>query len=163
MDTRSRIVLAAGWALVLSLGTCGCATCLLCGQPRNHNAIKAAPGTLPLVLPSLQGTVTYLQRVAMPPSADVVLTLWDLTGNGQAPQPVAEKLLQQPGQVPVEFSWTLEAAPLDPRHEYALRAKIVVDGAVLFATDTDYRVLTLGHPSTVQLVLSRPAPAPDAP
>ena len=149
------LIRAVFCALLLSIS--GCATCPLCGQPRRpRDAEPSESATASLVDYTLRGTVMYLQRVAMHPSADVELRLWDFSVPGEEPELVAERTLERPGQVPVKFTWPLESVPLDGEHEYGITARILVDGSALFVTDTHYRVLTLGHPSTVQLMLSRP-------
>jgi putative lipoprotein len=111
----------------------------------------------------LQGTVTYLQRIAMHPSAVVEVRLWDLSIDAEVPRVVAEQVIRRPGEPPVAFELTLDAAAFRPDHTYTVSARILVDEAVLFATDTEYRVLTHGAPDSVQLVLARPTAEPKAP
>ena len=92
----------------------------------------------------LTGTVHYLERIALPPSAEVSVELLDDSGAVVAEQ------TQTPGerQVPVPFSLECE---LDDLVGYAVRAEIRVDGRVAFRSLDDVPVLTGGQPSEVAI------------
>ena len=81
------------------------------------------------------GTVSYLERIAMPPSAEVRVALLDIAQADTLPRVVAEiTTTMADRQVPIPFAIEL---PPDAVHEpsaYALHAEILVDGGVQFQT-----------------------------
>jgi uncharacterized lipoprotein YbaY len=100
------------------------------------------------------GTVTYRQRMALPPNAQIEVSLEDVSQADAAAKLVAEqKMTLGERQVPVPFALKFDPAKIDPTHSYGVRAKIVVDGEVRFASDQAYPVLTMGHPSSVEVLV----------
>ncbi|WP_367272353.1 META domain-containing protein [Phreatobacter sp.] len=71
-----------------------------------------------------------------------------------------------PGQVPIPYQLTFDAAQIQPRHSYALQARITVNGQLWFITTTRHAVFTGGADSTeilVQRVGNTGAVSPAAP
>lgn len=114
--------------------------------------LNAATGTI-------TGTVTYLQRMALPPNAVIEVKLLDMS-LGEAPAKVVAEQTYNMGQrqVPVPFGLNFDPAKIDPKHPYSLSARITLDGRLLFISDTSYPVLTGGKPSQAEIVL-KPAGA----
>lgn len=151
--------------LVTLLALCGgCCTCPWCGRPMPQAAEGESAAGTPIVSEPvvLRGSVTYLERVAMHPSADVVIRLHDVSPLHAAPVLVAERVLRRPGQAPVEFALPVESCRILPGHDYALSACIVVDGTTLFSTSSASPVEVTGTPVAAQLILSR-VPAEERP
>ncbi len=102
------------------------------------------------------GTVSYPLRIAMPPTALAVIQLQDISRADASATMIAEqKITFGDRQVPLPFELKFDPGKIDPKHSYAVRATIVVDGAARFRTDTGYPVITHGHPSKVDLVLKQ--------
>ena len=107
--------------------------------------------------PAVTGTVTYRERIAMPPGAVVTVRLEDVSLADAAAVPVADQVITNPGNVPVPYSVEYDSMMINPVRTYAVRAEIRV-GATLWATTTSsYPVITGGSPSSgveilVQLV-----------
>jgi putative lipoprotein len=80
----------------------------------------------------LSGTVTYLEKIALPPNARLRLSLVDQTAPGQPPRVQAEAAIATPGQVPLNFGLSFDDKVLTPGHSYALLAEIVADGKLFF-------------------------------
>jgi uncharacterized lipoprotein YbaY len=97
----------------------------------------------------LNGTVTYLARMALPPQAVIQVELQDVSRQ-DAPAPVlAEQHIMAEGkQIPFPFELRYDASQILPNHSYALRVRITVDGELWFTTTTLYPVLTQGAPSS---------------
>lgn len=117
----------------------------------------------------LSGTVAYRERIALPPSAAVEVTIEDVSRADVAADVVVRQRLTSPGQVPIPFDLAYDPAQINPEHRYAVRAKIVDGDAVLFTTTDTTLVLTQGHPSRAALMLRMvpgarvaPRPAPQA-
>lgn len=93
----------------------------------------------------LVGTITYRERVALPPESTVEIRLEDTAGG----PPVATQTVPaaEDRQVPLPFTLEFDRTALQPEHRYVVRAVIrSPDGAVLFATPADQR--PLDNPNT---------------
>ena len=110
------------------------------------------------------GTVTYRERIALPPSAMLEVRLEDVTRAGGTPPTVAGRRFDRLGQVPIRFNIDVDPAVIKPDRRYAVRA-IIRDGSdVLFTSMETTLVLTQGHGNRVDLVLTRVGtPRPPAP
>ena len=58
-------------------------------------------------------------------------------------------------QVPIPFEITYDPAAIDQRLTYAVRARITVDGQLMFTSTTTTRVITQGNPTNVEIVVQR--------
>ena len=106
------------------------------------------------------GTVTYLERIALPAGAGLGIKLLDISKQDAPAVTIGEQVITTSGeQVPFSFSIKYNPASIDPRFTYAVQANITVDGQLWFTTDTRYAVITQGNPSTVAIVLKRVAPS----
>lgn len=112
--------------------------------------------TLPLILASgllaacagqpfsesrhLQGEVFYLQRMALPPTATLSVSLQDVS---LADAPAVELARQQgqiEGQVPLSFRLDYDPAKVQPNHQYAVSARIELDGKLMFISTERHSV-----------------------
>ena len=117
---------------------------IACAQP----ASKRVPA-------NLTGTITYRERIALPPSARVEVQLVDASDENVSAPLVAERLIDEPGQVPIAFSLAYDPASIRSSHTYALRVRIRVGEDVWFASPFGLRVLTAGNPTQVEVELER--------
>lgn len=99
------------------------------------------------------GTVTYRQRIALTPDAQLTVKLVDISLQDAPAVTVAEQIIDNPGQLPISYDLTYEPEDIDPRHTYAVQARITSGGKLQFTTTRAYLVLTGGHPEHVDLVL----------
>jgi len=108
---------------------------------------------------SVTGRVTYLQRMALPPSAVVQVQLLDVS-LADAPSKLIteEKITLGDRQVPVPFELKFDPAAIDPKHAYSVSAKIMVDGELRFISDQSHQVLTRGNPNKVEIVVKQVTP-----
>jgi putative lipoprotein len=105
---------------------------------------------------SVTGTVSYLQRIALPTNAVIVVKLSDVSLADAPAKMIAEQTINLgQRQVPVPFELTLDPAKIDAKHTYSVSAKITVDGKLMFTTAQAYPVLTNGKPSHVDLILKQ--------
>jgi len=94
----------------------------------------------------LTGTVTYWERIALPPETQLHVVLF---AAGDHDETIAE--LSQPldgAQVPVPFALAYPASAIDELTAYALRAELVVEDRVAFTTTDPVPVLTQGNPAS---------------
>ncbi len=103
----------------------------------------------------LTGSITYRERIALPPDAVIDVQLADVSVADLAAQTVADSLINAEGrQVPVPFTLAYDPTQIVPAHQYSVRATIRGgDGMMMFSTTQAYPVLTHGAPSKVNLVL----------
>lgn len=102
---------------------------------------------------TLTGTVTYLQRIALPPDAVVHVTLADVSLQDAPAQKVTEQIITEPGQVPVPFELTYDPKVIDPAHTYAVHARISAGDRLLFINTTAVHVITRGNPTAIEVVV----------
>ena len=63
--------------------------------------------------------------------------------------------IEPSGHPPIAFEIPYDASRIDPDRRYAVRARILVGGELLFTTDQHYPVLTAGSGNEVTLTLRR--------
>jgi uncharacterized lipoprotein YbaY len=110
---------------------------------------------------SITGTISYLQRMALPPNAMIQVQLLDVSLADAPSQVIAEQsytLGQR--QMPVPFSLSYDSSKIDEKHSYSISAKITLDGTLRFISDKSYPVITRGNPSTVDVILKQVAAQP---
>ena len=107
------------------------------------------------------GTVTYLQRIALPPTAVIKVQLVDVSRMDAPAVVLGEQIIQASGkQVPFVFEISYDPARIEANRTYAVQARIEDDGELLFINDTHYAVITRSAPTHVDMVLNavdRPA------
>jgi uncharacterized lipoprotein YbaY len=102
---------------------------------------------------AVTGTVTYRQRIALPPGAMVEVSLLDVS-RADAPGVVIDKKEINPTtQVPIPFTLNYDPAQIDVLHSYAVQGRIMLDGKLWFTSTKRYVVITQGNPTRVQIVV----------
>jgi len=100
------------------------------------------------------GTVTYRERIALPPDATITVRLVDVSRADAPAVMLGEQVFQAQGrQPPFSFSIPYDPAGIDPRMSYAVQARIEIGGALRFISDQHYPVLTRDAGEEVDLVL----------
>ena len=108
---------------------------------------------------SVTGTIAYLQRIALPPNAIILVQLQEVSRADAPSKTIAqEKITLGDRQVPVPFELKFEPTKIDAKHSYVVSARIVVDDKLRFLSDKAYPVLTRDNPSRVEIIL-KPAEA----
>lgn len=109
----------------------------------------------------ISGTVTYLQRIALPPNSEVTVRLMD----SAEPEgtPVAETTFAvTTRQVPLPFELRYEQRDISRQKEYELQAEIRTEGTVRFRTERGQPVSLRGAPTAnIALVLVPAASTPE--
>ena len=133
---------------------------------RRHFAIAVAclacvgSGTAGAVQGAIVGTVTYRERIALPPNAIVEVKLVDDTIADTVAQVIAETRVQTGGQVPIPFRLEFDPSRITAGRSYALRARILVDDRLWFLTTTRHAVSADG-PKGTDIVVQRAPAEPD--
>lgn len=122
-----------------------------CAMPA---AMPAAAAPVPVATARVTGTVTYLQRVALPPTAVVKVQLVDVSRADAPAVVLGEQTFAAGGkQAPFAFAIAYDPAMIVANHSYAVQARIEDDGRLRFINDQRYAVITRGAPTHVDLVL----------
>ena len=108
---------------------------------------------------SIQGTATYRERMALPPTAVFEATLEDVSRADAAAETIGGTRLTSPGNPPIKFAITYDPARVLADHRYVVRARILVNDQLLFSSDTATPVITHGSPTTVSIMMRRMAAA----
>jgi uncharacterized lipoprotein YbaY/heat shock protein HslJ len=82
---------------------------------------------------TLEGTVTYLQRIALSPDAVMEVRLLDVSRQGAPAEILAAVNVPTVGQqVPLAFQLAYNPDQIQPNHTYSIQARILVDGELQF-------------------------------
>jgi putative lipoprotein len=108
---------------------------------------------------SVSGTVSYLLRIRLPPSAVIQVQLQDVS-RADAPATIIaqDKIPLGDRQGPIPFELKFDPTKIDPQHPYSVSARIFVGEQLRFITDKPYPVLTRGNRSHVDMILKLVAP-----
>lgn len=119
----------------------------------------SAPGAKPTPegtdnRPSVTGTISYRERIQLPPDAIIEVSLLDVSLMDVAAKLISRQTITPQHAVPIPFRLHYDPQVIDARMTYAVQARIL-DGndKLLFVTDTSYQVLTRDQPNHVDLVL----------
>lgn len=102
------------------------------------------------------GEVTYRERIAMPPNAELRITLMSLGNGGPHAVAGATEILLPPGQVPLQFRLNVRSNVLNATTSYGLRAEILSAGTVIFRNATPVPVDPAAPAPVMILVNSAP-------
>ncbi|HEX5214460.1 MAG TPA: YbaY family lipoprotein [Vicinamibacterales bacterium] len=116
-------------------------------------------------LQSITGSITYRERIALPPAAVVEVTIADVSRADAPAVVIGRQRIESPGQVPIPFRVDYEPSAIDPRHRYSVRATIANGSELMFTSTEAALVITQGHGMTADLLLRRVTepPAPPKP
>ena len=102
----------------------------------------------------VSGTVTYLQRIALPATAVLTVKLVDVSRADASATTIVEQRVDTAGkQVPFSFDFAYDRTKVIERNRYAVQAEIRDNGRLIYITDTSYPVITQGNPKNVEIVL----------
>ncbi|WP_160106791.1 YbaY family lipoprotein [Pseudomonas izuensis] len=89
---------------------------------------------------TLNGEVFYLQRIALPPTAVLSVSLQDISLADAPAKVIDEQRGPVKGQVPLPFHLSYDPLQIEPNHRYSVSARIEVDGKLLFITTENHAV-----------------------
>jgi putative lipoprotein len=117
----------------------------------------------PALAQSIQGTATYRERIALPPTAVFEATLEDVSRADAPADVIARTRVAPAGNPPIRFEIPVDLARIRPDRRYVVRGRILESDRLMFTTDASYPVLTQGHGTTVAMMLRRIGSGPSAP
>ena len=99
----------------------------------------------------LTGTVTYLQRIAMPPDAVVEVKLVEVQQG--ANKTIVEKRITNPSAVPVSFTLVYDPRAVHPGRQYVVQARILANGKPWYVTQTVNHQMSGGRIAHADVIL----------
>jgi len=114
---------------------------------------------------TIRGTVTFLQRIALPNEAVLNVSLVDATKVAASPRVIAWTEKINPGQVPIPFELNYEKVLLEEGRSYGVSARIQVDGMITFIAGEPVPVFGAAGADSIEIVLQpvRRPPQPPKP
>ena len=128
-------------------------------EAMGHAEVVPAPDVAPTDVDApvtVSGTVTYRQRIALPPDAVAIVQVRDVSLSDAPSITVVEQRIEPAGQVPIPFTLEVPAAALTTGHRYGVTARIEVGGELEWISDTHHPVAVDG-PTTVEIPLVQSA------
>jgi putative lipoprotein len=105
----------------------------------------------------LTGTVTYRERIALPPDSRVIVTISDVSLMDAPSVTIAQNQISTAGQqVPISFAVSYDRARIQPGRSYAVSARILDRrGQLVWITDTRNPLPPPGQSIELWLVQAR--------
>ena len=103
----------------------------------------------------LTGEAFYRERIAVPPTAQVEILLEDVSRADAPAKVIGSQTITNAGQPPYAFSIDYLPSEIVAGHRYNLRARLTVNGELMFITDQAYPVLMDGQENQTQLLMHR--------
>jgi putative lipoprotein len=114
---------------------------------------QAPPPPVPPPTALLKGTVSYPQRIALTPEAEVHIELRDVTAPDTGGPPIAKQVIATPGQVPIPFTLEYDPTKIRGGRTYAVSARIVDRGQLQFVTESPIPVFSRGSLGPFEIVV----------
>ncbi|WP_165311816.1 YbaY family lipoprotein [Vibrio ziniensis] len=109
-------------------------------EPMSQSQSASQPQEM---MKTVTGTITYRERIALPDNAQVMVLLQDVSRMDTAAIVITKQQFMTNGhQVPLAFELAYDESVIQPKHTYAVSARIEVGGKLRFITDTQYLVIT---------------------
>ena len=105
--------------------------------------------------PRVTGTAAYKERIALPPNAVLEVVLEDISKADAKAEELGRIRIEPLGNPPFRFEIPYDPSRIDPHHRYAVRARILADGKLLYINDRSYPVLGNVQRSEVAMLLRR--------
>ncbi len=118
------------------------------------SAASIVPGDGGADVTKVTGAVTYLERIALSPTAVINVQLVEASRADAPAIVLGEQVIQAAGnQVPFTFEIGFDPAEIQANHTYAVQARIEDNGKLRFISDQHYAAITRGAPSAANILL----------
>ncbi len=104
----------------------------------------------------VSGSADLAAFFEIPSNAVFIAILEDVSQMDVAAQELGRARLEPAGQPPFRFEIDFDKSLIDPRHRYAVRARVSSDERLLLTSDAVYPVLTQGAGDKVSILLRQP-------
>lgn len=126
-------------------------------------ALVSAPAASARQSAAVTGTVIYLERIMLPPTAQVNVQLQDVSRADAPATVLAEQTIDTAGKgPPYAFSLAYDPAAIVDSGRYVVRAQINNEGQLIYTSTESYPVITQSNPtSDVEIIVRRVATPSD--
>jgi putative lipoprotein len=107
------------------------------------------------------GQILCLQRLALPPTAVVTVTLADVSLADAPAREIDRQVIATPGQPPIPFELRYDPTTIIASHTYAVQARIEEGGRLMYISMSAYHVLIRGAPAKVEIWVELVGQPPD--
>jgi len=104
---------------------------------------------------TIEGHVLYRERMMLPPNAEITVTLEDVSKMDVAADVIATTTFPAVGGPPWDFAMEYDPARIDSRHRYAVRARIEVNGQLMFTNTTQIPAFSAAEGESLEILVSR--------
>lgn len=136
----ARAFSSAVWVVVAGF----CLTALADGEGTGTNDMKR-----------IEGNVWYRERMMLPPDAEITVTLEDVSKMDVAADIIATTTFPAVGGTPWNFTMEYDPTSIDSRHRYAVRARIEVNGQLMFTNTTQIPAFSGEEGKPLEILVSR--------
>jgi putative lipoprotein len=105
----------------------------------------------------VSGNISYRERIALPPGFVARVELLDISRQDAAAKTVNSIELTPAHQIPIPYEIGFDKTRINPRHSYAVRGQIFVEGRLWFTSTQVIPVITRGAPHHADILLQRAA------
>jgi putative lipoprotein len=127
-----------------------------CKQGDTPPATAAATKPVVSSFVDISGNVTYLQRIALPPDAVLIVRIQDVSRADAPARILAEQRIELAGrQVPISFQTTVDRDLIGKRARITAAARIERGGKLLFISDKSYPAIRNGQAVPVEMTLKQ--------
>ena len=106
----------------------------------------------------VSGSIAYRERIALPPGFVVKVQLLDVSRQDAPAETLNSIELTPAHQIPIPYEIGFDKTRINPRHSYAVRGQILVEGRLWFTEQREIiPVITRGAPRHADIWLQRAA------
>ncbi len=110
----------------------------------------------------IAGTATYTNEEVLPSNAKFEVLLEDITMIDVSSIVIGKTVLDPAGQIPIGFKITFDDEKVQLGHRYAVRAKVIYKGKLLYITDTLNAVFAGNNDKNIHLFMRRVGKVPES-
>jgi len=110
----------------------------------------------------ISGVATYTNEEVLPPDAQFEVVLEDISLMDTMAVTIGETTIKPAGQIPISFKITFDDEKVELGHRYAVRAKVMHRGKLLYTTDTMNSVFSGQNDQNLHLIMKRIGKVPQS-
>ena len=156
MGIRTALTAASVSVILLLMVTVACQSGPV-GQGPFSEAVTTTQPVTPQATPSrgavVTGTISPPDSMALRPDLSVEFKLLDVSMLDAPAVTIAEQVLHNPGQGPIQFEIAYDPAAIHESNSYAVQVRVLQGDELAYISDTAYPVITGGHPTHVDVTL----------
>ena len=110
----------------------------------------------------ISGVATYTNEEILPNDAQLEVVLEDISRMDVMAVTIGKTIINPAGQIPISFKIVFDDEKIELGHRYAVRAKVIHKGKLLYITDTLNRVFRGLNDQKMHLIMKRIGKVPQS-